>query len=257
MLHLLADIALKKPPVKRRPSNPMCMNPLHYQPERDTPRQRQTCFGCIAEDMAILNANPYLARWDVACVLNTICRSYVCGLCFIEKKSAEGIRKAGDCYEHSVYNAQHRCFAHGLRWTECCECVFDVRAGTSMCKFCGLRYSSMCKCPRGPLALRAAVAGISSPQPEEQLRQKERLARSVLEYAAKLQATNGDPDLVDAVKASHVFPDVAPVRSALELNDPDIAEKHFMARRKRAAKRHRSFFIIGGGPLKSHRIGLS
>ena len=238
MLRVLADVALGGSP-KRRPENPVCCDPSHYRAKIITPRQRQTCFGCIGQDMAIINANPFLTRWDAACVLNAMTRSYVCGLCFLDKTSVNEIRKAGDCYEHSVYNTQHRCTAHGLRWTECHECAFDVRAGTSICKFCGMRFSAMCKCPRGPLALRAAVASIADPQPEEQVHLKNKLAASALCYAAKLQATRGHLGLVARVKAEHIFPDATGVRSALELYDPSVAERHANARSKRAGRKRK------------------
>lgn len=200
MLRVLADVALGECQRKHRPANPMCI-------AHGKARQRQSCFRCIQEDMAIVNSVPYLTRWDAACILNCMARSYVCGLCFLTETDARNIRKATDCRLHSVYNGQRRCAGHNLRWTECRRCLYDVRAGTSFCQFCGLRFSAQCACPRGPLAMRAAVLALDAPQPAEQVELKERLAASALEYAARLQSARDDPDAIAAIMAARVLPD--------------------------------------------------
>ena len=185
----------------------------------------------------MINSNPYLTRWDAACILNSMARSYACGLCFLIEQDVRKIRKAADCKLHSVYNEQRRCFAHGSRWTECFECLFDVRAGTSNCKFCGLKFSAVCKCPRGPEAVREATMAIDEPQPEEQIVLKNKLAASALDYAAKLQATHGDPHAIFMIKMMYVFPDCANLRSVFELRDP---AKHAVARSKRVPRKRKA-----------------
>ena len=211
MLRVLADVALGCEK-KRRPTNPMCSS-------HGKVKQRQTCFKCIGEDMAVVNANPFLTRWDAACILNSMSRSYACGLCFLVETDVKKIRKATDCKLHSVHNEQRRCFAHNRRWTECSECLHDVRAGTSNCRFCGLKFSAMCKCPRGPEAAREAVMAIDTPQPADQIELKAKLAASALDYAAKLQAAQGDPGAIFMTRAVYEFPDCSNVRSVL--HDPE------------------------------------
>lgn len=218
---------------KVRPGSPLCT--VHFS-ERGTPRQRHTCFLCMSEDLSVLRSNPYLTRWDIAWAMTTISRSYPCSLCFFTKPSVQFIRKAGDCREHSVYNSFHRCHAHRLRWTECVECLYDVRAATSMCKFCGKKYSGACDCPRGPGKIRDAVAALCSPQPGEQIRLKELLEARVLEYARRLQACEGDLERQFQIRSSFAFPDCAGLRTVLELQDSTCAERFEAVRAARVPR---------------------
>jgi hypothetical protein len=172
--------------------------------------------------MDTLNQNQFLHLWDRVWLLNMFCRSYCCTVCFLEgldqNVRARTYPKTSQCRRHSVYNKQHLCTAHSKAWTKCSDCRFDVRAGTSFCKYCFIRYSSIkCVCPRDFETTLSRIKAFNTEQPEEQKALKAALVQSSLRYASELQAAYGNETEIERIKAEFRHADTSGLRTIFQL----------------------------------------
>jgi hypothetical protein len=188
-----------------------CFEPAHaVHAVRDLTkeRQRHACRGCLASDWKRLKTNRALAPWQLAQLIGTLTRHYVCSMCVLElavddtpelKKPLFPPRPS-KCKRHSVFNAQTRCTRHNAPWSVCDQCVHDVRTGAAFCRFCGAyRSSGQCLCPRNADALIDTVLRTVTGEPAPHFA---RLASDLIEYARQLQATLEANDTADARDAA-------------------------------------------------------
>jgi hypothetical protein len=100
---------------KRKPvENPVCKNPDHFkEPLKIRKRQRHTCYKCMSTDLAALNSNPSLTRWDVTRIMVSLTRAYVCSVCLLshtgDKVTSNTAPKVIHCKKHSVFNEKCLC----------------------------------------------------------------------------------------------------------------------------------------------------
>lgn len=198
---------------------PACVDPSHRVHSRaGIERQRHSCRQCLLDDWRLLKTNPFLVPWQLALILGTTTRQYICMLCVLEKADAlelgkKDIPKQTDCKKHRVFSQQAECTNHGTPWHMCFKCLHDPRAGKRCCLLCG--ESRGCGCPVGPLKLRDITAAKAKQLPEDQATLMAQLTKAILEYAALLQETAGIEDRVERalkvqqIKTTFRFPDTS------------------------------------------------
>ena len=189
---------------KCRTANPVCQGHWHFGAtspiisvllgNRDRKKQRHTCYQCLTADRVILKQNSqFLTAWDVAIACMKSTRSYVCSICLLMCEEAEinaaSVPKMSLCKNHSIFNSIRKCPVHHKRWTDCHQCIHDLRAGTSFCRFCDKNYSGACACPHDAESFVKAFSSLETAQPAEQIDLKNDLRVKLIEYATKIQAT--------------------------------------------------------------------
>ena len=180
-------------------------------------RQRHSCTKCLLDDWRILKTNPFIVPWQMALVIGTLTRQYVCMLCVLEKADlpelAGAFPKQTKCKRHWVFNRQSRCTRHDRQWYLCFDCAHDPRAGKRYCLLCGRPLGSLCGCPRTPGAIRDVVVTRAKRLPEEQSKLMGELTVAILKYAELLQATSQIDAAderearVEEIKSTFPFPD--------------------------------------------------
>jgi len=206
--------------------NLACVDPTHrVHSSAGVERQRHSCMQCFLDDWRMLKTNKFIEPWQMALILGTTTRQYVCLLCVLETEEGQGeqidaIRKQTGCKKHSVFNRQAECTYHQKPWYQCFVCLHDPRAGKRCCLMCGL--SNTCCCPPGPIKLRDIATVRVKQSPEDQVKLMKQLTKSILDYAALLQTTTEIEDPVRRaakvleIKATFRFPDASTLNRFLK-----------------------------------------
>jgi hypothetical protein len=213
---------------KRKPvDNAVCENHDHFKAKfKGGKRQRHTCYQCMSTDLASLNSNPSLTRWDVARIMVALTRSYVCSICLLGHEgdtiTPKAVPKVAHCKKHSVFNAQRICIRHKKRWTRCSSCLYDLRAATSFCRICNKIFHKQCMCVHGPVDFANAASQIHEQQPQDQIDLKQKLMADLFECARQLEETKTISDPEEKSRAVHeiwaaFYVDTSSLRTVFQL----------------------------------------